>query len=271
MGLRARVHQFVEVAPPGSPLSRAFDYFILGLILVNVAAAIAGTDADVRAAVPELLDGIETFSLWVFIAEYVTRIWACTANPRWQRPLRGRLRYALQPMVMVDLIAILPFVLQLGGLDARMVRIVRLVRLLRIARLLRYGDAMAALARVLSNRLTELVSIAMVVFVLMLFAASLMHAVEHDAPGTPFTSIPAALWWAVVTLTTVGYGDVVPVTGLGRLLAGLVAILGIGMFALPTSVLGAAFVEELQEQRRVKEARRQHTAGGQCQACGRAF
>ncbi len=271
MGLRARVHHVVEVAPPGSPLSRAFDFFILGLIVVNVAAAVASTEASVYAAMPGLLDGIETVSLWLFVAEYVTRLWACTANPRWAHPLLGRLRYAGQPLVIVDLLAILPFVLQVAGFDARFVRVLRLVRLLRIGRLLRYGDAMQALARVLRNRMTELVSIALVVFVLMLFAASLMHAVERDVADTPFTSVPTAMWWAVVTLTTVGYGDLVPVTGLGRLLAGLVAILGIGMFALPTSVLGAAFVEELQEQRRIKDARRQHAAGATCATCGRSL
>lgn len=267
MTLRQRVHQLLELAAPGDRLSHLFDLGLLGLILANVTAATLATEPSIYAAAPRLFDGFERVSLWLFCIEYFLRAWACTADPRFAAPLSGRLRWALQPLNLVDLLAILPFVLNVAGIDARALRVLRLLRIFRVARLLRYADAMQALGTVLARRKIELATVLFGLLVLLLFAASLLYVAEHEVPNTPFRSIPAAMWWSIVTLTTVGYGDMVPVTAMGKTLAGCTAILGIGMLALPTSILGAAFMEEMTERRKARE--HEHREAGVCPTCKR--
>jgi len=186
----------------------------------------------------------------LFSAEYLLRLWSCTVNPAHAAPLRGRFRFALTPLLLIDLLAILPFYFSLLApllaLDLRFLRAVRLFRLFRLAKLARYSLALRTFGRVLSSKKEELLSTLFILFLLLFLASSLMYFAENKAQPEKFSSIPTALWWGVATLTTVGYGDVVPVTALGRFLASMIAILGIGMFALPTGILGAAFVEEMQ-------------------------
>jgi voltage-gated potassium channel len=266
VSVRARIHAILEVAAPGDTASRAFDVVLLVAIALNVAAAVLGSDPDVYATAPGLFDWVENTSLVLFTVEYGLRLWACTAAPRFSAPVRGRLAYALQPMLLVDLVAILPFVLQIAGYDTRMLRAVRLLRVFRVVRLLRYAESMQALGRVLLRKRGELTTLAFGLAILLLLIASLVYFAEHNVPGTPFRSIPAAMWWGITTLTTVGYGDMVPATTVGRFLAGCTAVLGIGMFALPTSIIGAAFIDEMQERRRQREA----VAGDRCPTCGRS-
>ncbi len=267
MTLRQRVHAVFEGASPGDRLSRTFDVVLLALIVANVAAAVVSTDPAIYGAAPRLFDAFERVSLWLFTSEYVLRLGACTAEPRYQHPFWGRLRYAMQPFHVVDLLAILPFLLHIVGVDTRPLRVLRLLRIFRVARLLRYADAMQALSAVLARRKAELATVLFGLLVLLLFAASLLYVAEHRVPNTPFHSIPAAMWWGIVTLTTVGYGDMVPVTPMGKTLAGCTAVLGIGMLALPTSILGAAFMDEMAERRRARE--HGHAGEGVCPTCKR--
>jgi voltage-gated potassium channel len=155
----------------------------------------------------------------------------------------------LSPFALIDLLAILPFYIPASALDFRSFRAVRLFRVLRIARLGRYSEAMRLTGRVVTSKRAELLSSAFIMAILMLFASSLMYFAERDAQPENFSSIPAAMWWAVATLSTVGYGDIYPLTAAGKLLASVIALLGIGMFALPTGILGAGFVEEIQRRR----------------------
>ena len=149
-------------------------------------------------------------------------------------------------MAVIDLLAILPFYLPLLSLDFRFLRIVRLVRVFRIAKLGRYSKAVQTLGRVFRAKAAQLAIATSFILMLLVIASSLMYYAEHDDQPEQFSSIPASMWWGVTTLTTVGYGDVIPVTGLGKVIASIMAILGIGMFALPTGILGAGFVEEMQ-------------------------
>jgi voltage-gated potassium channel len=178
------------------------------------------------------------------VLEYAARLYAATASPREQHrhPVLGRLRFALTPMAIIDLVAILPlFFLVLFGLDLGSLRI---VRILRILKLMRYSPAMAMLGRVVYNERKGLVGVLLIFVVLLLLASTVGYYAERAAQPKAFGSIPEAMWWAMAALTTVGYGDVTPVTTLGRIVAGFVALLGIGAIALPTGIVASAFVEE---------------------------
>jgi len=244
------VHEILEVTAPGDRASRAFDLFILSLIALNVAALILETVQPIYEKAPKLFKWFETVSVGIFSVEYVLRVWSCTAAPRFASPVRGRLRFAVTPLALIDLFAVLPFYLPFVGVDLRFIRAVRLVRLFRVMKVARYSQAIRTLGRVVSAKKEELLVTLFILCLLLLFASSLLYFAERQAQPEHFTSIPAAMWWGITTLTTVGYGDIYPVTPLGKVIASVIAILGIGMFALPTGILGAGFVEEIQARKR---------------------
>jgi voltage-gated potassium channel len=258
MSVQRRVWEILEAARPDDHASRVFDTLLLALITLNVAAVVAGTVQSVEQRWGGALLWFERFSVAVFSVEYLTRLWAVRSDERYPGALLGRLRYMLTPMALVDLLAVLPFYLPFLGLDMRFARAPRLLRLFRIAKLGRYVEALRLVASVARAKREELLLTVYVFGLMLLFAASLMYFVEHEAQPGVFSSIPATMWWAVTTLTTVGYGDEYPVTPAGRLLGALVAVLGIGLFALPTAILGSGFVEAV-------EARKQPRS---CQHCG---
>lgn len=252
MSIKRRVYEVLEVARPGDRLSRVFDVAILALIALNVVALILGTVASISFRIGIALQMIETVSVLLFTGEYLLRIWSCTENPGYSRPVTGRLRYASHFLVVVDLIAILPFYLPalLPGLDLRFVRAVRLLRVFRVLKLGRYSAALQSFGRVFVAKRGELAVTGFVMALLLVISSSALYYIENPAQPEVFSSIPATMWWAVATLTTVGYGDICPVTPLGKVVASFIAILGIGMFAIPTGVLSAGFAEELRGQSR---------------------
>lgn len=248
--LRRRVLEIIEPAGRGGRASRVFGLIILSLIALNVLAVVLESVEDFSARFGPALRLFEIISVIVFTAEYLLRLWACTAHPRFSRPLLGRLRFMLTPMAIVDLLAILPFYLPMLLLDLRFARAVRLMRLFRILKVTRYSRSLRLLGNVLRQRRADLVVTGGVVAILLLVASSLMYFAEHDAQPNAFSSIPAAMWWGIVTLTTVGYGDIYPITPLGKLLGAVIAILGVGFVALPAGLLSSGFVEEMQRTRR---------------------
>ena len=258
--LQRRTFEALEVAAPGDSLSRALDIFLVTLIGLNVVAMVVGTVPAIDARFRGQLAVFEIASVVVFTGEYLARLWSARADPRFSGS-GGRMRFAGSPMAIIDLLAVLPFWLPFVGVDLRVLRVLRLFRIFRIAKLTRYSAALQVLADVARARRVELALAASMGGMVLLVASTLMYFAEHEVQPEAFSSIPAAMWWAVATLTTVGYGDVVPVTVLGRLLGASIAVAGIGMFALPTGILGAAFTEELQ-------ARRTRTPGS-CPACGK--
>ena len=156
----------------------------------------------------------------------------------------------MTPIALLDLLAILPFYGQLLGLRGLDLRVLRTVRLLaRTARLTRLSSGFNTLMRVIRAKRSELSTVIVVLLVLLLLASSLVYFAEHEAQPDVFSSIPETMWWSIITLTTVGYGDMYPVTFAGRILAGLMAVLGIGLFALPAGILGSGFVDELDRNR----------------------
>jgi voltage-gated potassium channel len=261
--MRRRVFTLLSTAESGDRASRMVDVFLAVLIVANVLAAIFQTVESLYQAWHVWFDAFEIASVAVFTAEYALRIWSCTTDPRYRSPIGGRLRFALTPLLLIDLLAIAPFYLSsVITLDLRMLRAVRLVRLLRVLKIARYSESLQVLGRVLVAKRQELLVTLVPVGVLLVIASTLMYYTERDAQPDQFSSIPAAMWWGVATLTTVGYGDVFPVTAAGKVIAAFIALLGIGLFALPAGILGSGFVEELQRKRQPPE---------QCPHCGRSL
>ena len=252
------MYELLELASPGDRASRIFDISLVLLICANIGALVLSSVGRIHRVSPEAFAVFEAVSVGIFTAEYFLRLWACTEDHRYAHTVRGRIKFALSPIQLFDLLAILPFYLVFfGGVDLRSLRAVRL--LARAARLSRYFSGLRTLGGVLQSKRAELFTVMVVLLVLLVLASSLMYFAEQDIQPAAFSSIPAAMWWTIVTLTTVGYGDVFPVTSAGRLLAGFIAILGIGFFALPAGILGSGFLEEVQ---------RRQSAPRTCPHCG---
>lgn len=247
--IRRRVYSLLGPAAPGDAASRTIDVLLIVLILASVLGIVLESVAAIRDAVGPQLKVAEVVVVGLFSVEYVLRLWSCTSDPGYCRPVTGRIRYALRPDLLIDLVAVLPFYLPIVGIDLRVLRLLRAVRLLRVLKLGRYSTTLRLIATVLKKRQEEMIVSVGLVLVLLLIASTLMYYAESEAQPDKFGSIPAAMWWAVVTLTTIGYGDVYPVTVAGKLVASIMSVLAIGLVALPTGILGASFVEEFQNIR----------------------
>ena len=225
----------------GGRAGRVFNLSVIAIIVLTALAIMLETIEPMTNAGRGAFAAFEIISVAIFTVEYVARVWSCTEDPAYSHPLWGRLRFAVQPLAIVDLLAILPFYIPLiVGLDLRFMRVLRLLRLLKLAR---YSKSMSLVGHVLRSRRDVLLSTMLVGFVLLFFASVFMYLAERETQPEAFSSIPAAMWWGVVTLTTVGYGDLYPVTPIGRGLGTFVALLGIGLFAMPAGILGSAFVD----------------------------
>ncbi len=247
--IRKRVNEIVEIAKEKDLFSKIFDIFIVVLIALNVLVLALETMDSVYQIAPSFFVWFETISVLVFTIEYVSRIWSCVEIRKYKKPVRGRLSYALRPMPLIDLIAVLPFYLPFLGVDLRFIRSIRMFRLFRIAKVARYSKAIKTIGNVIRSKRAELMITLFILVLILIISSSMMYFAEHETQPKKFPSIPASLWWSVATLTTVGYGDVYPVTVFGKIIGCIIAITGIGMFALPTGILGAAFVEEIRKDR----------------------
>lgn len=244
----------------GHPLGIA----IIVLIVLNVTAVILESVASLQARFAVFFDFFEALSLVAFSFEYVVRMWAAPAVSPKYAGFVGRLRYAVTPYAIVDLIAILPSFLLLSqvssGFDARPLRILRFFRLLRILKVGRYSQAAQVLTKVLHDRRADLVVALGAVLILLVLSSSVIYVAEHNAQPEEFSSIPGSMWWAIITLTTIGYGDVTPVTDLGRIFGAVTALLGVGIVALPAAIMASGFIEELRASR---------AAAFNCPHCGK--
>lgn len=218
--------------------------------------AVLESEVTIYTGNEALFRGVELVLGGIFLAEYLTRIWvapeADPGGPAW----RARLRFIFSPAGLLDLLALSPLLLEEMGPQAFLLRLARMLRILRFARLGQFSGAFAFLREALLSRRHELILGVGVASGLLVLSATLLYVVEGEAQPEAFGSIPRAMWWAIATLTTVGYGDVAPITWLGRVCAGFIAVLGIGLIAIPTGILAAAFSEAAQQQRQRKEAAR---------------
>jgi voltage-gated potassium channel len=246
-GLKHHLFEFLDPTEQADPAERAFNVGMIILIVLNVAAVILGTEPGLSEEVVRVLQGFEVFSVAVFAVEYVLRVWVCTEYPKYSQPAWGRLRYMLSPAMLIDLLAILPFFIPATTLDLRVIRAVRLFRMFRLLKIGRYSEALSKLGYVLKRKRGELAVTFMSLLVLLIIASSLMYFVEHEAQPEAFGSILASMWWGAVTLTTVGYGDIYPTTALGKMLGAFIALLGIGLFAMPAGIIASGFLSEIEK------------------------
>ncbi|MEX1000145.1 MAG: ion transporter [Thermodesulfobacteriota bacterium] len=222
--------------------------FIMILILLNVISIIVLTVPTISQSLRDFLDAFNAFSVIIFTIEYLLRIWTCTENKSYKNSITGRIRFAFSPLTLIDLIAILPFYLPfIFPID---LRVLRMLRLLRIFKMTRYSSSFQIFGTILKEKKDEIVISLVIVCMLLILSASFMYFAENNAQPDVFSSIPHTMWWAVATISTVGYGDTVPVTTVGKILGGVVALLGISMFALPTGILASGFVEEMQHRKK---------------------
>ncbi|MEQ9588691.1 MAG: cyclic nucleotide-gated ion channel [Parvibaculaceae bacterium] len=246
--VRRWLYILLEAGKTGDRPSAIFDVFMVGLILANVVAFAAETDVRIAAAYGEELRFFNAFSIAIFTVEYLIRLWVCVDHPafRGQPRWRVRLGYSMAPQMLIDLIVILPFYLSfLFAVDLRVLRIFRLFRFLMLAR---YSPALYTIGRVFKSERRAMLAALIVMSGMLIFSATGIYWLEHEVQPEAFGSIPMSMWWALATLTTVGYGDVVPLTTLGRFFGGLVMIFGLGMFAMPIAIVSSGFAREIHRR-----------------------
>ena len=247
--VQRRVYLVLE-EPATGLAGRAVQLFLIAIILLNVTALILATVEKYHDAYLHEFAAFEAFSVAVFTVEYLLRMWVAPLRPALKGSRAPRLRYIFTPLALVDLCAILPFYLPLiKGLDLRFLRVLRLLRLVRLLKLGRYSESMQILGTVLNERKEQLLAALLIVALAVVLSSGVLYFVEHNAQPAVFKDWPSSMWWAVATLTTVGYGDMYPITPLGKVLGGIISILGIGLFALPAGILGSGFVEVHQRRR----------------------
>ena len=252
--LRLRAYRQLEpTAWPRQGLSPT-NQFLAFLIIVAVIAAIVETEPLISGGHQLLFDFFEVAVATIFSIEYAARVWTTVENPRFARYRFPRLRYILSPLAIIDLMAILPVVFAFGGQSSLILRFFRILRMLRLAKLGRTSRAWDAIREALYERRFEFAVVLALVGVTLLISSSMLYLAEASAQPEKFGSIPRALWWAIITLTTIGYGDTYPVTALGKVFAGVVAISGVMVVAIPTGIFAATFSEGLQRHRE-REAR----------------
>jgi voltage-gated potassium channel len=247
--LRARLYRQLDPrAWPGKGLSPT-NKLVCAFILVSSALSILETEPSLSAGRPLVFIGFEWVFALLFGAEYAGRVWTSAESPRYGPGIRGKLKYVRSPAALFDLAVLMSFALSLMGGEAFLLRLVRLLRILRLARLGRFSHALDHVGEAVTARRHELMLSVGIAFILLIVAATMLYLVEGHAQPEAFGSIPRAMWWAVATLTTVGYGDIYPVTALGRVLGGLTAVIGIGLIAMPAGILAAAFGEAMRRRR----------------------
>lgn len=256
--MRRYIFEILQPDRGVSRISRFVDTSLTILILVSVVIVFAVT-FDVPESILKVLQIVEGVVSVVFTIEYALRL--LTADMLYPRRNKWSavFKYARSPLALIDLVSILPFWLPLVFPEAVLgIRALRLVRLLRILKLNRYFNAVHAIGNVVLSKKRELLGSLFFVIILMLISSLLMYSAEHDAQPTIFRNAFSGLWWAVATLSTVGYGDIYPVTFLGRLLGGVIAFTGIAAVAIPTGIITAGLTESLGRNRAVeKELARQ--------------
>jgi voltage-gated potassium channel len=244
--LRRRLYLALEAS---SPAAHVVDNVLVVLILANVFAVVVESIPSVQAAWAWEFHVFDVFSIAFFTIEYALRLWVSIEIPavRQRGGFHGRLMFASRPSMIIDFLAFAPSYLEflVPGVDTRVLRVFRLLRFLK---LVRFSPALTTLSRALYDERRALIGAFILMVGTAVFSGAVMHVLENDAQPEKFGTIPDAMWWALATLTTIGYGDVVPITPLGKLFGACVMIFGLGLFALPIGIIATAFVNEIHRR-----------------------
>jgi len=255
MSLRHRLHILLHNPDGNNPASLRFNRALAALIFANAIAVALETDEYFAAGHETAFWVLENFSLAFFLLEYLVRLWVCVEHDKYRGRRFPRLSWATSFVSLADLLALLTFFLPY---DLRFLRLLRLVRLLRVANVQAFSETLDRLRTSVRERRDLLVVSGLLMFIALFISASLVYYFERGAQPKVFSSIPAAMWWAVVTLTTTGYGDMAPITPGGRFWAALALVFGVGVFALPGAILTSAVISASDKR-----------PPGACPHCGR--
>lgn len=251
--IKLRTYEILEVARPNDVASRVVDISLMTLILINVSLIIADT-FELPVLAVKIGNTIEIVSVAIFSVEYLLRIWSADLKYPNLPPALARLRFMVTFTAIIDLVSLLPSYISVISANFMVLRMLRVLRLLRAFKLNRYTHALRDIADVFKKKASQLISSMLVVAFLMLISAVLMYDAEHEAQPEVFENAFSGLWWAIVTVTTVGYGDVHPITVIGRVMGSIIAILGIALIAVPTGIITAGFSEQITHKNAEKEA-----------------
>ncbi len=246
---KKRLWEILEISKKNDQQSKIFDYLISILIVLNVLAIILETEKSFFGEYETFFGYFETLSMVIFTVEYFMRIWSCTVVEDYKHPFTGRIKYFFSPMALIDFIAIAPFYLTFIITDTRILRILRFLRVLKVTKHFHHSNTFNIITNTIFRKRSELISSLILMFSLLLICATGVFFAENETQPEKFSSIPSAMWWAVATLTTVGYGDIFPVTSMGKILGSISAIFGIGLFALPAGLLASGFSDEMKKEK----------------------
>ncbi len=247
--LKHRIYNLIRDDDENTLAANIFDGVIIFFIVINVAMVIAETFA-LPPIVQTVFGYLEIVSVVIFTVEYLLRAWTADLKFSTLPSHKARIKHVFSFMAIIDLLAIVPFYIPfLIPIDLRVLRTLRLTRLLRLLKVNRYTSAISTIGLVFKRKAAQLFSSVFIVSLLMIIAAVLMYNVENAAQPDKFDNAFSALWWAIATLTTVGYGDIYPITALGKLLSSVIAILGIGLVAVPTGIISAGFMECVEDKK----------------------
>lgn len=246
--LRSQVHAVLDGGIAGQVVATVVQQVLIALVLASVICIVLETVPDLEARYGDAFRAVEVFAVAVFSVEYALRVWCAPEQPNDEdaSPWAVRLNYIRTAPALIDLASVLPA--YLGFVLGGEFKILLLLRLSRFFKLARYSPGMRSLAAVLQAERRALLASTVILFGFVLLAATAMYSVEHEAQPDKLGSIPAAMWWAVVTLTTVGYGDVYPVTLVGRMVASVTMVFGLMMLALPVGIVATAFADEIHRR-----------------------
>ena len=239
MKFKKKIFNFVEN-------NKIFNYTIITLVIINIFAIILQSVKNINLQFEKVFYIIESLSVFIFSIEYCLRVYSSTEK------YQHRFQYILRPMAIIDLLAILPFFLPFLGLDLRFIRIFRIFRIFRIAKLIRYVSVLDLFKRVIIKEKDSLILTSMIMIVSIILSSVFIFYAENKAQPELFSSIPAAMWWSVVSLTTMGYGDMYPITLFGKFIASLMALIGIALIAMPTGIISAGFISEINKNKKIK-------------------
>jgi len=252
---RSKKYVYILLHPTAgtSKWDKIVNSFIITLILLNVVAVIVETEPSIYSRHEVFFKYFDTISVIIFSIEYILRLWSSTYDTKYKHWFWGRLKYMFSWEAIVDLVAILPFYLHgLFIFDLRVLRILRLLRLLRIFRLTSYMTSAKMIGNVFRSRSQELLLSLILASGLIVISSCVMYFAEHQVQPEKFPSILSTLWWSIVTITTIGYGDIVPVTVIGRILTAVIAVAGVALLALPAGIITAGFLDEMKKIKRPK-------------------
>lgn len=267
---RKKAYTTLEPKEETTSLSKTIDLSISTLILLSVISVILESIPAVESKYGNYFSYFHLFTISIFTIEYLLRVWVAIENEKFSdNPFKARISYIFSPLGILDLLAILPFYIPVSiGVDFRFMKLFRLLRVFRLFELFQYNREINVFINVFRNKRKDLILGSTFILLLLLFVSTLMYFAEHEAQPEKFSSILDAMWWGVATITTVGYGDITPITAIGKLLGGITAVFGFALFAVPAGILASGFSEEMQQARKDKNSSSQKDA---CPHCGKSL